>query len=99
MKKVTLLLPNKIYRTLGTSRSSKTDLVEFIPENFMKVLCEDSSYHDRYKFKPEDVKILKIKSVTTTAAFTSDNPADLFSASAITYSPAPDICPARPGSP
>lgn len=63
MKKVTLLLPDKIYRTLGTSRSSKTDLIDLTPENLLKVLCDDSSYHDRYKFKPEDVQILKIKSV------------------------------------
>lgn len=63
MKKVTLLLPNKIYRTLGTSRSSMTDLVDFTPENLIKVLCKDSSYHDRYKFNPEDVQILSIESV------------------------------------
>ena len=63
MKKVTLLLPDKIYRTVGTSRSSKTDLVDFTSETLMKVLCDRSSYHDNLKFMPEDVKILKIKSV------------------------------------
>jgi hypothetical protein len=62
MKKVTLLLPDKIYRTLGTSHISRTDLVDFTPETLMKVLCDRSSYHDNFKFMPQDVKILKIKS-------------------------------------
>jgi hypothetical protein len=63
MKKVTLLLPDKIYRTLGTSRFSNTDLIDLTPENLLMLLCDASSYHDLYRFKPEDVKILKIKSV------------------------------------
>jgi len=63
MKKVTLLLPDKIYRTLGTSRSSITDLVDLTQENLLLVLCDDSSYHDRFKFEPEDVQILAIESV------------------------------------
>jgi len=57
MKKVTLLLPDKIYRTVGTSRFSKTDLIDLTTENLLLVLCDDSSYHDRCKFKSEDVKI------------------------------------------
>jgi hypothetical protein len=57
MKKVTLLLPDKINRTLGTSRFSETDLIDLTPENLLLVLCDASSYHDSYKFMPEDVKI------------------------------------------
>jgi len=63
MKKVTILLPDMIYRTLGTSHSARTDLIDFTPENLIKVLCEDSNYHDRYKFRPEDVLILSIEEV------------------------------------
>lgn len=63
MKKVTLLLPDKIKRTLGTSRFSETDLIDLTPENLLKVLCDASSYHDSYKFRPEDVQVISIESV------------------------------------
>jgi hypothetical protein len=38
-------------------------LIDLTPENLIKVLCDDSSYHDRYTFSPEGVQILKIKSI------------------------------------
>ena len=63
MKKVTLMLPDKIQRTLGTSRYSQTDLIDLNPGNLLLVLCYDESYHESYKFKPEDVRILSIESV------------------------------------
>lgn len=63
MKKVTLLLPDEIYRTLGTSRFSKTDLIDLTPKNLILVLSDKSSYHNRYAFSPEDVEILSIESV------------------------------------
>jgi hypothetical protein len=61
MKKVTLLLPDKIIRTIGSSRWSKTDEVDLTPENLLLVLCDDSSYHDRCKFNWDDVEILSIE--------------------------------------
>ncbi len=61
MKKVTLLLPDKINRTVGASRWSKTDEIDLTPENIILVLTDKSSYHDRYTFSPEDVEILSIK--------------------------------------
>jgi len=63
MKKVTLLLPDKITRTLGTSFVSRTGEVDFTARNLLKVLCEDSDYHERYKFIKDDVKILSIESI------------------------------------
>jgi len=63
MKKAILLLPDKINRTLGTSRWSETDQIDLTPENLLKVLTEDASYHDRYKFSPEEVQILSIEAV------------------------------------
>jgi len=57
MKKVTLLLPDKINRTIGASRWSKTDEIDLTPENLLKVLSDASSYHDRYTFSPENVQI------------------------------------------
>ncbi len=61
MKKVTLLLPDKINRTIGASRWSKTDEIDLTPENFILTLTDKSSYHDRCTFSPEDVKILSIE--------------------------------------
>ena len=63
MKKVVLLLPDKINRTIGTSRFSETDEIDLTPENLLLVLCFDESYHDRYAFRTEDVQILSIESV------------------------------------
>lgn len=64
MKKVTLLLPDKIIRTLGTSRFSETDEVDFTPENLINVLVLDE-YHDRFKFKEEDIEIVSIESMAS----------------------------------
>jgi len=49
--------------TLGTLRYSETDLIDLTPENLLLVLCDASSYHDSYKFRPDDVQILSIESV------------------------------------
>ena len=62
MKKVTLLLPDKIIRVLGTSRISQTSEVDLTPENMINVLVVDE-YHDSFKFKREQVKVLSIESV------------------------------------
>jgi hypothetical protein len=37
-------------------------LIDLTPENLILVLCDASSYHDSYKFRPEDVQILKLES-------------------------------------
>ena len=63
MKKVTLLLPDKINRTIGASRWSKTDEIDLTPENLLKVLIDKTSYHDRYTISPKDIQILSIESV------------------------------------
>ena len=62
MKKVTLLLPDKIDHSLGTSRSIRHTDVDVTPENMIKVLCLDD-YHERYMFDEEDVQVLAIESV------------------------------------
>ena len=38
-------------------------LIDFTPKNCLLVLCDVSSYHDSYRFRPEDVQILSIESV------------------------------------
>lgn len=61
MKKVTLILPDKVLRTIGTSRWSQTEEIDLTPESLQLVLCEDSDYHESYKFKAENVEILSIE--------------------------------------
>jgi hypothetical protein len=61
MKKVTLILPDKVLRTLGTSRWSRTEEIDLTPESLQRVLCEDTDYHEGYKFNLEDVEILSIE--------------------------------------
>ena len=62
MKKVTLLLPDKMIRVLGTSRSTYHSEVDLTPESMINALVMDD-YHDRFKFNEEDVRILSIESV------------------------------------
>ena len=62
MKKVTLLLPDKIIRVLGTSSMSRTSEIDLTPENMINVLVVDE-YHESFKFKREQVKVLSIESV------------------------------------
>jgi hypothetical protein len=63
MKRVVLLLPDTINRTLGGSRWSKTDEADFTEKNLLSVLCDRSNYHDHWSFSPEDVQILSIEDV------------------------------------
>ena len=63
MKKVVLVLPDKINRTIGGSRWSKTDEIDLTKENLLLVLSDKSSYHDRFTFSPNDVQILSFESV------------------------------------
>jgi len=62
MKKVTLLLPDKMIRVFGTSRSTYHSEVDITPKNMINVLVLDA-YHDRFKFKEEDIEIVSIESV------------------------------------
>jgi hypothetical protein len=60
MKKVVLILPDKITRIAGTSRSVYKSEVDLTEEDLIKVLCIDD-YHSRYKFSPKDVKVVSIE--------------------------------------
>lgn len=63
MKRVVLLLPEKIIHVSGTSRFTKKTEIDLNPENLLKVLCEDVDYHETYKFSHEDVTIVAIETV------------------------------------
>lgn len=61
MKKITLIVPDRILHSLSTSLTSKTEEIGLSSENLLKVLCEDSSGSERFKFNWEDVRILSIE--------------------------------------
>ncbi len=63
MKKVVLLLPDKVIHMFGTSRSHREMEVDLTKETLMKVLAEEVDYHERYKFSQEDVQIISLKDV------------------------------------
>ena len=63
MKRVVLLLPDKITHVSGTSRLTKKAEIDLNPENLLKVLCEDVDYHESYKFSHEDVTIVSIETI------------------------------------
>ncbi len=63
MKKVVLLLPDKVMHMFGTSRSHREMEVDLTKETLMKVLAEEVDYHERYKFSQEDVQIISLKDV------------------------------------
>jgi len=60
MKKVTLLLPDKINHVFGSSRMTYHEEVDLTPENLIQVLTLDA-YHDRFKFKEEDIRIVSVE--------------------------------------
>lgn len=63
MKRIVLLLPDKITHVSGTSRFTQKTEIELNPKNLLKVLCEDVDYHERFKFSREDVTIVSIEKI------------------------------------
>jgi hypothetical protein len=61
MKKVTLIVPDKIERVIGGSRSRHCDSVAVTRDNIVRALCERRDYHHYYYFEAsESVKVLSI---------------------------------------
>ena len=61
MKKITLVVPDRILHSLSTSLTSKTEEVAMTADNFLRVLCDDRSGSERFKFDWEEVRILSIE--------------------------------------
>ena len=59
MKKVVLILPDKITYVSGSSRNYRTIEIKLTEADLIKVLCEDD-YHIRYKFHEKDVQVISI---------------------------------------
>lgn len=60
MKKVTLILPDKIMHVFGSSRTTYHSEVDLTPQNLIQVLTLDA-YHDRFKFNEEEIRIVSIE--------------------------------------
>ena len=61
MKKVTLIVPDKIEYFVGSSRSRRLISVDVTRENIKKALCDRSEYHQYFYFEsPDEVKVISI---------------------------------------
>ena len=61
MKKVTLILPDKIDRVIGSSRAMNVTKEDISAESIKQVLCDRSEYHLYYRFPWNDVFVLSIE--------------------------------------
>jgi hypothetical protein len=61
MKKVTLIVPDKIEHVVGSSRRTRSKFEDVTPNNLIKALCDRSHYHEYYYFEsPDEVKVISI---------------------------------------
>jgi len=61
MKKVTPMVPDKIERVIGGSRSRHCDSVNVTGDTIVRALCERRDYHQYYYFATaERVRVLSI---------------------------------------
>ena len=61
MKKITLIVPDKIQHVIGSSRSRIVKSKNVIPDNIKQALCDRDDYHQYFYFEsPDDVKVVSI---------------------------------------
>jgi hypothetical protein len=61
MKKVTLLVPDKIEHVIGSSRSRRCSSVEVTPATIKRALCDRSDYHSYFYFEcADEVDVISI---------------------------------------
>jgi hypothetical protein len=63
MKKVTLILPDKMSHTMGSSRWTKTVEIDLNPENLMRLLEKTKDYHESFHIDTNKVEILSFETV------------------------------------
>ena len=61
MKRIVLIVPDEIYRIIGTREGTSRSSVEVTPENILKVLGKRDDYHEDYCF--EDLEKIKVVSI------------------------------------
>ena len=62
MKRITLLVPDKIKHVSGGSRGTNTEIIEVDPDNIVEAL-ETNDYHINYYFQPGSVVVEKIENL------------------------------------
>jgi hypothetical protein len=61
MKKITLIVPDKIKHVIGSSRSRRVNSQTVTPANLIKALCDRDDYHQYFHFdSPDEVKVVSI---------------------------------------
>ena len=61
MKKVILIVPDKIQHVIGTSRSRRMKSEDVAPDNLKRALCDRNDYHQYFYFVALDkVKVISI---------------------------------------
>ncbi|MHA2408403.1 MAG: hypothetical protein ACXACA_08540 [Candidatus Ranarchaeia archaeon] len=61
MKKVTLILPDKIQHVIGSSRTRTVEIENLNSANIIRALCDRDDYHQYFYFEsPDDVKVVSI---------------------------------------
>ena len=61
MKKVILIVPDKIQHVIGSSRSRRVESENLKAANIIEALCDRDDYHQYFYFEsPDDVKVVSI---------------------------------------
>lgn len=61
MKKVILIVPDKIQHVIGSSRSRRVRSENLSALNIIAALCDRDDYHQYFYFEsPDDVKVVSI---------------------------------------
>jgi hypothetical protein len=61
MKKVILIVPDKIQHVIGSSRSRTVTSENLMSANIINALCDRDDYHQYFYFEsPDDVKVVSI---------------------------------------
>jgi hypothetical protein len=61
VKKVILIVPAKIQRVIGSSRSRTVESENLSAVNIVKALCDRDDYHQYFYFESEeDVKVVSV---------------------------------------
>jgi len=54
MKKITLIVPDKIQYVIGSARGKSSKSEDVSPDRIIKALCDRSHYHQYYYFESSD---------------------------------------------
>jgi transcriptional regulator of met regulon len=61
VKKITLIVPDKIQHVIGSSRSRRVRSENLMSAKIINALCDRDDYHQYFYFEsPDDVKVVSI---------------------------------------